>query len=287
NTEIAKDLGLHNIWVNQFTSLDPHPVDGGSNNILGANFGDEPMKTWSNIVFADDDWRTNGNGQSIDPNGLPVTGAFVQSLKASVQANFVGSAHDSVHAWYFGTIDQHATSDGDGIAIPASWYDHSAALPARSVSGFDFSLIAGGRRPASGIASAHGGTAARIDPGQRGTQWADVGDIVLRSTAVSAGSSVKIQFSEQDRQSASKITFYLDTDQNPYDGNTVRTLARGMFAQANSITAEHLKAGTSGVSPGTYFVYAKITAADGLVRYEYAPQKITVIRSASSDRAVT
>jgi len=131
NTEIAGDLGEHNIWVDQFTSLDPHPVDGGSNNPLGVSFGDEPMITWSNIVFADDYWRTNGNGDSIDPNGLPVAGAFTQSLAASVQADFVDSAHSSVHAWYFGTIDLHASSDSAGINIPGAWYDDSSALPPR------------------------------------------------------------------------------------------------------------------------------------------------------------
>jgi hypothetical protein len=276
NTEIAKDLGEHDIWVDQFTSLDPHPVDGGSNNPFGADFGDEPMITWSNIVFADDYWRTNGNGQSTDPNGLPVTGAFVQSLAASVQANFSGSAHDSVHAWYFGTIDTHATTDSAGISIPSSWYGDSSALPPRDDTGFAYTLIGGGKRPASGLAIAHGGTAARIDPGERGTQWADVGDIALKSTSVAAGQSVKIQFNQQDRQSDSRVTFYLDTDKNPYNGNNVRVLASGTFSEANVVTAAHLKAGTSGVHAGKYYVYAKITAADGLIRYEYAPQMLTI-----------
>jgi hypothetical protein len=276
NTEIAKDLGEHDIWVDQFTSLDPHPVDGGSNNIFGADFGDEPMITWNNIVFADDYWRTNGNGQSIDPNGLPVAGAFDQSLAASVQANFVDSAHEAVHAWYFGTIDPHAASDSDGISIPTGWYGDTSTLPPRDDTGFAYSLIAGGERPASGLAIAHGGTAARVDPGEHGTQWADVGDIALRSTSVAAGQSVKIQFNQQDRQSDSRVTFYLDADKNPYDGNNVRVLASGIFSESDAVTAAHLKAGTSGVHAGKYFVYAEITSADGLVRYAYAPQMLTI-----------
>jgi hypothetical protein len=276
NTEIAKDLGEHNIWVDQFTSLDPHPVNGGSNNPLGISFGDEPMITWSNIVFADDYWRTNGDGDSLDPNGLPVVGAFTQSLAASVQADFVSSAHDSVHAWYFGTIDPHAKSDSDGISIPSAWYGNSSALPARDRTGFDFSLIANGKRPAAGIATAFGGTAARVDPKERGTQWADVGEIALSSDNLVAGHGFRIKFAEQDRASASRVTFYLDTDKNPYDGNEVRALARGTFAEASAVTTGELKAGTSGVAPGKYYVFAKITGADGLVRYAYAQQALTI-----------
>jgi hypothetical protein len=276
NTEIAGDLGEHDIWVDQFTSLDPHPVNGGSNNPLGISFGDEPMITWSNIEFADDYWRTNGNGDSTDPNGLPVAGAFNQSLQASVQADFVGLAHDSVHAWYFGTIDLHASSDSAGINIPSAWYGNSSALPARAATGFDFSLIAGGPRPASGLAISHGGTAARVDPKERGTQWADVGDIALGSDSVSPGQSVKIKFTQEDLQSASKVTFYLDTDKNPYDNNNVRTLARGTFSEASAVTADTLKAGTTGVLAGKYYVYARIVAADGLVRYAYAQQALTI-----------
>jgi hypothetical protein len=276
NTEIAKDLGEHDIWVDQFTSLDPHPVDGGSNNILGVNFGDEPMITWSNIVFADDYWRTNGNGDSLDPNGLPVAGAFNQSLNASVQAHFVGLAHDSVHSWYFGTIDQHASSDGDGIAIPSDWYGDTAAIPPRAGTGFAYTLIAGGKRPTDGLAVSHGGSASRVDPGERGTQWASIGDIALSAGSLKAGQSFKIHFTQEDRQSASAVTFYLSTGQNPFDDNTARILARGSFSAAGNVTAETLKAGTSGVAAGKYYVYAKIATADGQVRYFTAEQRLTI-----------
>jgi len=155
-----------------------------------------------------------------------------------------------------------------GTTIPALFH--------RAGTGFDFSLIAGGQRPLSGLAISHGGTAARVDPKERGTQWADLGDISLGSDSVSPGKSVKIKFTEEDRQSSSKVTFYLDSDKNPYNDNSVRTLARGTFAEASAVTGETLKAGTSGVLAGKYYVYARIVAADGLVRYAYAQQALTI-----------
>jgi hypothetical protein len=235
------------------------------------------MITWSNIVFADDYWRSGAGGTLAgDPDGQAVTGAFNQSLAASVESDFTGSAHDAVHAWYFGTIDPKATSDGDGITIPSAWYGNTKALPARDDTGFHYTLIAGGKRPASGLSPAFGGTAARTNPGEHGTQWADIGNISLGATSLSAGHSFKINFSEEDRQSASKVVFYLDTDQNPYNGNNIRTLTSGSFEKTSKISNKSLKSGTSGVAAGTYYVYAKITTAAGQTRYEYAPEKLKI-----------
>jgi hypothetical protein len=275
NTEIAKDLGEQDIWVDQFTSLDPHPVNGGAAND-GANFGDEPMITWSNTVFADDYWRTSTSADPSDPSGEAVAGAFNQSLTASVQADFSGSAHDAVYAWYYGTVDLKAATDSDGITIPSAWYGHTSALPARDDTGFAYSLIAGGTRPASGIGTAFGGTGARTDPGESGTQWASIDDISLATTSVAPGHSFKIKFLDEDRASASKIVFYLDKDQNPYDGDTVRVLADHDFAQNTAVTAAELKAGTTGVARGKYYVYARITTAGGQTRYAYAQQVLTI-----------
>jgi hypothetical protein len=42
------------------------------------------------------------------------------------------------------------------------------------------------------------------------------------------------------------------------------------------VTGESLKAGTTGVAAGKYYVYAQIVAADGLVRYAYAQQALTI-----------
>jgi hypothetical protein len=121
-----------------------------------------------------------------------------------------------------------------------------------------------------------GGAGARVDLPPRGTQWGDVGEIALSSDTVQSGHGIKIKFAEQDGQSASRVAFFLDTDKNPYDGNNARTLASETFSQADKITGEELKGGTAGVQPGKYFVYARITASDGLMRYAYASQELTI-----------
>src|SRR5689334_20966599 len=43
NTELARKLAERGIWVDDFTTLDPHPVDGVNEDISGMNFGDTPM----------------------------------------------------------------------------------------------------------------------------------------------------------------------------------------------------------------------------------------------------
>jgi hypothetical protein len=68
----------------------------------------------------------------------------------------------------------------------------------------------------------------------------------------------------------------LDKDQNPYDGDNVRVLADGTFAQNTAVTAGFIKAGTTGVRRGEYYVCAQITTAGGQTRYAYAPQILTI-----------
>jgi hypothetical protein len=276
NTEVAKDLGEHDIWVDQFTSLDPHPVDGDSNNPAGIDFGDEPMLTFSNIVFADDYWRTNGDPNSDDPNGLSVDGAFDQSLAASVQANHTGLAHDSVHAWYYGTIDLAATSDESAITIPSSWYGNSNALPARASTGFDYTLIAGGARPASGIGTAFGGAATRVAVTPSGDQLANIGNLALNHTLIAKGQKLTLSFLDQNAAGSSKVIFYLAKDKSPYDSGNRIELTTHTFAKAAQVRADELTVATKRLHTGKYYVLAKIFSADGSVRFAYAPQKLTV-----------
>jgi hypothetical protein len=267
NTEIVKDLGEHGIWVDQFISLDPHPIRA---------VNDEPMTTWSNIEFADDYWRSS----PTDPiNGQPVTGAFLQSLNASVEAHITdGDPHTDVHAWYYGTINLTATSDETvPIPIPSSWYGDTAAIPPRDKTGFYFSSIAGGQRPASGISTAFGGTASRVDPGKAGAQWANVTDVAVAGPAkVPAGHSLDIAFTQSDRGDASKAVIFLDLDENPFNHNTVQVFAHRNLAETANPTRTAMKFPSTGVEPGEYYVGVQITAASGLTRYDYAPQSVTI-----------
>jgi len=265
NTEIAKDLGEHNIWVDQFTSLDPKPV--GS---------DERMTTWTNTEFADDYWRS---GPPDPINGEPVKGAFLQSLDASVEAHITdGDPHTDVHAWYYGTINLTATSDETvPIPIPSSWYGDTSAIPPRDKTGFYFSSIVGGQRPESGIGTDFGGTGSRVDPGETGVQWANVTDVAIAGSAkVSAGRSLDIHFTQADRGGDSKAVIFLDPDEDPYNHNTIQVFAHRNLAKAADPTRAAMKLSTTGVKPGEYYVGVQITGADGLTRYDYAPKPVTI-----------
>src|SRR5207245_2756192 len=52
-TEAARILGAQGVWVDQVTTLDPHPV---------SQFGDPSMKNYANILYADNFWQNLGDG---------------------------------------------------------------------------------------------------------------------------------------------------------------------------------------------------------------------------------
>jgi Ca2+-binding RTX toxin-like protein len=275
NVEIANRLGAHGIWVDQQTFLDPHPVDG-VNDFLNADFGDVPMSVGDNVIFADNYWRTNGQSSAFDFNGESVKGAHNQSLAESVQKDFVVSAHESVPAYYHGTIDFNANSNGEE-PIMDDWYDHSDAKPARDGTGFVFSRIAGGARPADGLSVDHGGSADRVMIDATGEQWANLADVkVLGGPQFQVGQNVRLSFTQQDRDSSSKVEFFLDTDRNPLNGVTSE-LGEKTIGQSDSVNAEHFTAITASQPRGKYFIVAKVIDSAGNVRYEIANHQIKLV----------
>jgi Ca2+-binding RTX toxin-like protein len=273
NVEIANDLGAHGIWVDQQTFLDPHPVDG-VNDYLNANFGDVPMSVGDNVIFADNYWRSNGQITAFDFNGEPVENAHNQNLLASVQQEFVVSAHQSVPAYYHGTIDLNSTSNGEE-PIFDSWYGGSDAKPERDETGFIFTQIAGGARPADGLSAQHGGDAARVridDDG--GEQCANGAGLKIDGDAsIPVGHNLKLSYTRQDRDSTSTIEFFIDTDQNPLNGDS-GSLGTRTEGQSDGVDAFRATVFTSGLPRGRYFVFAKITDAQGNVRYATANKSI-------------
>jgi hypothetical protein len=267
---ISSVLGRRGIWVDQNTYLDPHPVRGVD--IFGINiggYGDTAMRVYSNVVFADNYWRTDGNAINFDPDGEHVSGAHEGNLNNIVQKNYVISAHMAVTAYYHGTIDLKSVFNGDHPVIN-SWYGTTASKPARNKTGYYFSQNVGGTRPADGLATAFGGTAARSDPGQSSTQWANATGLrVLEGRDVTAGQKFNVRFYRQDRDSTSTLTLFLDADTNPYNGNSVRTLRQVSVAKASKPTITNLGVLTSGIAPGRYYVGLKTSDTQGNTRYVY------------------
>jgi hypothetical protein len=265
---LSQDLGRAGIWVDQQTNLDPHPVDGTAD--FGANFGDAPMKTFDNVAFSDTYWRSDGNVNNFDPDGQSVGGSHDVSLNDSVQQQHAGLAHQSVTSYYDGTIDTKATEGGDN-PIFNSWYGTGPDKPSRTQTGFVFSSLVGGARPADGLWSASGGTAPRESAGQDASQWPDVADLrLLGARTIAPGKTIKIRFVRGDRDSNAKLTLLLDRDTNPYDDNFVRTLRRTNLGSSSAPIANRSTGSTAGAETGTYWVCARITDSRGHTRYSYS-----------------
>jgi len=258
--QVARTLGQSGIWVDQETYLDPEPV---------AAQGDPPSAIYDNVAFADNYWRNDGSTSQID-DGNPVNGAY--NLNASwLDSEDAGytSAHEAPAGYYIGTIDQTATEDGDG-PIYSEWYGDSPTMPARDQTGFIYTNLVGAPRPLSGLWAASGGTGARTPAGQVGAQWGNATDLtVTGGDSVIAGNSIQASFIHQDRGGADTITFYLDSDRNPYNNNFVANLGSFNLAQASAITQGGETLSTTGVAPGTYWLCAQVTNAQGDTRYTY------------------
>ena len=123
---VAKLLATRGVWVEQLTTLDPHPVFPG----------DEPAKyVWDNVLFADNYWRAGAGGF----DGEVVYGARNVNLEGVIYnpISILGPDHVAVHAYYHGTIDQNALRV-DGVDIPTAWYDVTKGTGPRNGIGFYF-----------------------------------------------------------------------------------------------------------------------------------------------------
>jgi len=261
-SEIAKDLGAAGIWVDQLTTLDPRPVNSDPSVSLG-----------SNTVFADNYYEY----ANLFPIGQPVSGAVnVGPLSLGGEYPFLdGGQHSDVHLFYQGTIDTSATASDGTYGVPAAWYPANSLN--RATTGFYYTLIAGGTRPASGVSSAFGGSAARSPITHSGAQWPDLETVMHGLSIIGLGQSFSVSYRYQDIDTAATVQWYLDADQNPYDANsTAIGSAIALGSTGDTVASASANLAASGVAPGTYYVFGRIT--DGtFTRYMYATTPITVI----------
>jgi len=274
---LSYDLGRRGIWVDQVTNLDPHPIPSFSIPFVGS-FGDADMKTYQNVIFADTYYR-NGGSDIIDPHGQKVDGSFNANLNNSVQKTHEFSAHMSVTAYYDGTVNLKAIDDNDAL-IHSSWYDHSADKPPRNRTGFYFSQAAGGERPMSGVSSAFGGKADRSSVKRKGTQYANIINArIVGTVTVATHQRVTFKAIYNDSDSAAKVTFFLDKDQNPYNGSA-RVFSTKRVSASSDPHSVLMSAKVTGIGAGIYYLGTKITDANGHVRYTYGAHAVRVKHAA-------
>ncbi|MBC7783107.1 MAG: hypothetical protein H7144_04645 [Burkholderiales bacterium] len=288
-TRIAEKFGQRGLWVDHFTSLDPHPVDRMRDPIdpiskQPYDFGDSPINVWRNVRFADNYWRTQGD-LSLDFTGEPVATALNWQLD---EGTLSGAGHvlehSDVHLWYEGTINQVVPVNGR-----PSWY----AYPNPSITaGYGYARQGDTGRPHNGLGtgSFFGGIEEnRPFVNAIGTAWPNVGDVRLSpsvTTPVIIGETLNVMFNYQDYDSTADISWYLDTDRNPLTtASQIPLTSATLTATGTAMGHGTVQIPTSAVSAsGTYYLLAQITDPLGQTRFDYAPLPIQLITASNLPR---
>jgi hypothetical protein len=309
-SQVSASLGSTGIWVDHLTTLDPYPLNNDGNDDPPATVVDASVKSYANVLFADNYWQNLGAGYLFgDPVGESISGAFNRRLSnLSGGYNNVGSFstyHSNVHLWYFGTVGLQTPLSDKSASITSvertNWWvsDEDYESYDGLVAGFFYSLIAGGDRlstnqplgvghPAikDGYNQYYGDIGAGASqnraalPTNSGT-WPNVITFdVIGTNVVNVGQPFSAQLFYQYGGAAPQVTceIYLDQDHNPFNSNSVQIASfLAPNTTTNSINAyTNLSLSASNVAPGAYSVFAKIS--DGShTRYLYAPEVVQVI----------
>jgi hypothetical protein len=239
---LATELQADGIWVDQLTTLDPHPV-----------IEDAIAVVADNVFFADNYFQTN-----VFPTGRDVSGAHNVNL-----TNIVPS-HGGIHTYYQGTIDLAATS-ADGDSISGSWYQYSGTGPRSSV-GYNWTRFRGVTRPLDGE---------QFPSTNLLDGWDNI-MILEQDDDLSAvrGDAIDVSTIFEDNNGDAQIEIGFDEDANPYNG----VIAGGADSTPTASLSSDDWTGTLDTSTlpnGTYRVYSAISNGS-TVRYYYAPGSVKV-----------
>ena len=260
---LAKDLAAHNIWIDQFTTIDPHPQP---------TWGDSLVTLWDNVRFADNYWQST--------QGSPVTGAHNVAIPTSQLVGGNSDPHFDMPLWYIGTIDTVGSFSNKTVTIPQNTAWYAGSLGPRDQTGFYNTLIGGGNR-AAGAMDGLIGVGGRTAVARVGSQWANLDSTlnVSGGSTVEHGDTISLTYRYESTADCT-ISFGYDNDGNPYDG-AHHLAAISMPATSSSGVSDNGLLETygldlDGVAIGTWHVYAKI-ASGGHVRYVYADDLISVV----------
>jgi hypothetical protein len=295
--EISRLLGTSGVWVDHLTTLDPHPLNNDGFDDFPYTVVDAPARSYENVLFHDNYFQT----LNLLFYGEPVLGAYVREL-TYLEGGYEGIAasHSDVHLWYHGTIDSRIPANDTVASITSSerqtWWapDETYGNWGGFFAGFYYSLIGGGDRlstdqPAGpgtdlvrdGYNQLWGAFGAGTSPNRyqlpsNNGSWPNLIRLDLLGTnSVAQGDAVLFKYFIQNLQSAT-VTFFLDNDWNPLNG-VVRQI--GQLSES-AVTRTQIKFpqftfDTLSTTPGTYAVFARITAG-GHTRYLYATEPLTI-----------
>jgi len=318
--EIAHLLGLQGIEVEQVTSLDPHPLTASDPQGLGAPFGpgytfDTPIQIYENILYADNYY------QNIKyPTGQNLSGAYNRlwtSLPGGYHnqtgytynilgANYDFSDHLNIILMYHGTIDLSTpVSNGQATMTTTERAWFNTYETSGQIAGFHYSRIIVGDRKSTDTPVASGdeiiagynnnsllgGSGARATLTWTNAVWPNViTSVTIKNlTELSIGTqliynndALQINYKYRSYTNASTVTFYIDTDRNPFNNNNVATIgSKNLSATGSTINQSNLDWTVSGLMSGTkYYVYAQIS--DGThKRFQYLDYEFNFLCSAN------
>jgi hypothetical protein len=306
-SQISYLLGTNGVWVDQLTTLDPHPLNNDGNDDFPFTTVDAPVHTYANVLFHDNYYQTEGI--LIDPDGEQVAGAYVRNLNSAIitggylDTDSTSAYHSNVHLWYYGTIDLVTpnTNDDDGtdVTIDATMRENWW-VPYENYgenAGFVYSLIGGGDRMSTAtplglpsdptIVSGYNqywnlgaGTSGNRTalPSNSGT-WPNIIKFDITGTNIVAQGNSVITTLYYQYGGTSNLTMqvYLDGDLNPYNSNSIPLLTLQPPASGTGSVYYYatLALSTTNVPAGTYAIYAQIS--DGKhTRYLYTPELVQI-----------
>ena len=304
--QMSRLLGTNGVWVDQLTTLDPHPLNNDDFNDFPYTVVDAGVRTYENVLFHDNYYQT----LNLVFNGEPVAGAYVREL-TSLDGGYggVSASHSDVHLWYHGTIDWRIPAD-DSVATLGnderqSWWTQAEDLGASA--GFYYSRMGGGDRLATNRPAGAGTSRVRAGYNQRWDLGAGVADNraslpaprgdwpnlirvnLAGPTFMAQGQSNDITLDYQwagPTANNATVQLYLDDDFNPHNGNERllhEFLAAGTTATNVGQVTVNFRVALTNSLPGDHALFARISAA-GYVRYLYAPERLAVFSSSDAPR---
>ncbi len=295
--QMSRLLGTNGVWVEQVTTLDPHPVneDGNTDPLF---VSDAPLRIYENVLFADNYFQEFGGY----PHGQSISSSYNRRF-AALPGGY-SSAHSDTHLWYHATIDlANPANDTEALLAAgdrAAWFTPYEDSGARA--GIHYSRLGGGDRlsldepagpgadhPADGYnqrwSFGAGNSPNRTTLPANHGNWPNLVQFHLAGTnLVAHGQGNAVSFYHQWARPATSnasVSIFLDDDFNPWNGN--ESLVRELTVAGTS--SNNVGFATVGISitptnatPGVHSLCAKITAA-GRVRWLYAPELLTVLSS--------
>jgi uncharacterized repeat protein (TIGR02543 family) len=294
-SELARILGQKGIWVHQLTTLDPHPV-------LPSDFpfpgNDAPVQVFENVLFADNYYE---NISGTFPQGQSINGAYNRHLTSldggypdTVPVVIPDGNHSDVHLWYHGTVNTGAGAS-DGVqtftgTMRNTWYfsDEYGGQEA----GFYYSRLGGGAWALDGFLFGYNDGYHNLLPDTRtsvtrsSSEWPSLTTLINNASgSVQAGNAFPVEFVYQSYDGGASVTVYLDTDQNPYNGNEIALTLPAINPQPSTGSTTRLidvnATVPSSTPAGYYYVYGKITNPNG-TRYLYARTQVRVLAAGAS-----